>query len=134
MGAPAPVAGGDDTEAGRRPAALIAVYTTVADAVQAEALATGAIEAGLAACVQQHDIVSTYRWQGRVQREPEVRLMFKTTRPGYARLARWLAERHPYELPAIHALPVVEAAPDYADWVRAAVVPSPAAGDSSDGR
>lgn len=49
--------------------------------------------------------------------EPEVRLLFKTRADHYAALAALLRERHPYELPAIFALPVAEATPEYAAWV-----------------
>ncbi|WP_325343726.1 divalent-cation tolerance protein CutA [Xylophilus sp.] len=100
---------------------LIAVITTVADTAQADALAGAAVEQGLAACVQAETVRSTYRWKGETVAEPEVRLLFKTTRTRYAALEAWLRARHPYELPAIFALPVAEASADYADWVRTAV-------------
>lgn len=96
---------------------LLAVFTTMANAEQAEALARAAVEQHLAACVQVEPIRSTYRWQGDVVSEPEVRLMFKTTRHHYAALEALLRELHPYEVPAIFALPVVEASSDYAAWV-----------------
>lgn len=102
---------------------LLAVFTTVATQEQADALARAAVEARLAACVQAEAIRSSYRWQGAVACEPEVRLLFKTTRGRHAALAAWLRERHPYALPALFALPVVDASPDYAAWVRAAVDP-----------
>jgi periplasmic divalent cation tolerance protein len=96
---------------------LLAVFTTVATQEQADALARAAVEARLAACVQTEAIRSTYRWQGAVACEPEVRLLFKTRADRYAALAALLRERHPYELPAIFALPVAEATPEYAAWV-----------------
>jgi len=96
---------------------LLAVFTTVANADQAEALAHAAVDQRLAACAQVEPIHSTYRWQGEVVSEPELRLMFKTSRQHYAALEALLRELHPYEVPAIFALPVAEASSDYAAWV-----------------
>lgn len=99
-----------------------AVYTTVATHEQATQLAHEAVELGLAACVQFEAIQSTYRWQGEIVQEPEYRLMFKTTRSEYQALEAWLHQQHPYELPAIYAIPISEASADYAHWVAQMVV------------
>jgi periplasmic divalent cation tolerance protein len=96
---------------------LIAVYTTVADERQAELLAKAVIESQLAACVQAEKISSTYRWQGRLEQATEIRLLLKTTRRAYPLLQQLLLELHPYELPAIFAMPLWEAAPAYRQWV-----------------
>ena len=98
---------------------LLAVFTTVATREQADALARAAVEHRLAACVHIEAIHSCYRWQGEVLSEPEQRLMFKTDAARYAALQALLRERHPYELPAIFALPVSQASADYAAWVSA---------------
>lgn len=100
---------------------LLAVHTTVARQDQADALARAAVEQGLAACVQTEAIRSTYRWQGEVACDDEVRLMFKTTRALYPALEALLRELHPYELPAIYALPVIAGTAEYANWVRSSV-------------
>ncbi|CAM3660156.1 divalent-cation tolerance protein CutA [Roseateles saccharophilus] len=97
---------------------MLAVFTTVATEAQADALAGAAIEARLAACVQAEAIHSTYRWQGRIANQSEIRLLFKTRREHYAALERLLRERHPYELPAIFALEVAAASPGYAAWLQ----------------
>ncbi|MFT4198745.1 MAG: divalent-cation tolerance protein CutA [Pseudoxanthomonas sp.] len=99
---------------------LIAVFTTVADAAQAQAIADAAVAQGLAACVQTEPVHSTYRWAGALRHEPEVRLMFKTTRECYPALERLVLALHPYELPALYALPVTTASGAYRDWVIAA--------------
>lgn len=100
---------------------LLAVFTTVATREQADALARAAVEQHLAACAQVEAIHSVYRWQGEVVGEPEWRLMFKTDAERYAALEALLRARHPYELPAIFALPVAEASADYAAWVAASL-------------
>jgi len=102
---------------------LLAVYTTVSSEAEAEVLAKAAVEQRLAACVQAEPIRSTYRWQGVIASEPEVRLLFKTSRALYPALEALLKRLHPYELPAIFALPVAEASPEYATWVGESVTP-----------
>ena len=99
---------------------LIAVYTTVSNEEQAQLLVTAAIENNLAACVQSEPIRSTYRWQGQIERQDEIRLLLKTTRPAYPKLEKLLLELHPYELPAIFAVPVCDAAVEYTQWVQSA--------------
>ena len=74
---------------------LLAVFTTVSNDEQASALADLAIATRLAACVQAEPIRSTYRWQGGVVHETEVRLMLKTTRSRYAALEKLLREWEP---------------------------------------
>ena len=54
---------------------LLAVFTTVPDGACAEKIAQAAVAQGLAACVQQDSVHSTYAWQGQIHSEPEVRLL-----------------------------------------------------------
>lgn len=97
---------------------LLAVYTTVEDGSQAEALANAVVQQGLAACVQIELVKSTYIWQHQLENTSEFRLMIKTTETRYPALAQFLLENHPYALPAIYALPVTHATEKYAAWVR----------------
>jgi len=77
------------------------------------------VEQRLAACAQISPIESIYRWQGAVQQEPEWRLLLKTTAARYPALQAALRAQHPYELPAIAALPCSHALAEFADWVAA---------------
>ncbi len=96
---------------------LLLVLTTVATRADADALARAMVEQRLAACAQISAIDSVYWWQGAVQAEGEFRLLFKTTAERYPALEAALRAAHPYELPAIVALPVAQALPAFADWV-----------------
>jgi periplasmic divalent cation tolerance protein len=93
------------------------VVTTVATREQARALARAIVELRLAACAQISAIGSFYRWQGTLHEEPEFRVLFKTRASAYAAVEAAIRERHPYELPAIHAIVASEALPAYAEWV-----------------
>ena len=96
---------------------LLLVLTTVATRADADALARAMVEQRRAACAQISAIDSVYRWQGAVQSEGEFRVLFKTTAERYPALEAALRSSHPYKLPAIVALPVVQALPAFADWV-----------------
>ena len=117
---PAIAANHDDDRQIKPMTDLIAVYTTVSNGEQAQLLVSAAIESNLAACVQSEPIRSTYRWQGQIERQDEIRLLFKTTRPAYQKLEKLLLELHPYELPAIFAVPVYAASLEYTQWVKSA--------------
>ncbi len=103
--------------------ALIAVITTLPDRTSAQALARALVEGGLAACAQISEIESVYRWDGALQQELEFRLLLKTRAALYPAVEQALRERHPYELPAIHALSLQAVYPPYADWVLAQTRP-----------
>jgi len=98
------------------------VLTTVATREDAERLARAMVEQRLAAYAQINAIDSVYRWNGALQCEPEWRLLFKTTEAARPALQAALRAAHPYELPAIAALPA-DAQEDFAGWVAAQVEP-----------
>lgn len=103
----------DDNEAGNP----LLVVTTVGSREDAQLLARALVELRLAACAQIGEIRSVYRWQGAVHEEPEFRVLFKTRADRYAQVEAAIRERHPYELPAIHAIATRHAEAAYAAWV-----------------
>ena len=97
---------------------ILTVWCTCPDTAVARRLASGLVEAGLAACVNiLPEIRSIYRWQGQVHDEGEALLIAKTTRLSYPQLESWLLEKHPYDVPEVLALPVHGGSAEYLDWV-----------------
>jgi periplasmic divalent cation tolerance protein len=101
---------------------IVLLYTTWPDADTAERAARAAVDEGLAACANLLGAgVSIYRWQGAVERAAETVMILKTT----AALAPALRDRivglHPYDLPAVVALPAAAGASSAAflSWVAA---------------
>ena len=79
---------------------MLIAWTTVATVEAARALATAAVERGLAVCVQiDGPVESHYRWQGKLEKTRECRLMFKFLPGQQAALEAWLHSTHPYETP-----------------------------------
>lgn len=99
------------------------MLTTVSTRDQARVLAERLIETRLAACVQLQAIESVYRWDGQIQQEGEWRLLIKTSAAHWPALRDLMAAEHPYALPALLALPVSEAEPRFADWLRQSLAP-----------
>lgn len=94
------------------------VFTTLPDADTAGKLARQLVEQRLAACVNVlAGCLSVYRWQGDVQEDGEVPLIIKTTVDRLPALRDWLKLNHPYELPELVAVEVVDGLPEYLAWV-----------------
>lgn len=94
---------------------------------RADAIATALVEERLAACVNAlPGVRSTYRWQGKVEREGETTLLVKTSAAALARCTARLRELHPYECPEIVVLApeVATSFAPYVAWVREQTTPS----------
>ena len=96
------------------------ILSTRPDADTAQRLARTLVNERRAACVSRlPGVVSTYRWQGRVEQAAEVQLLAKTTGERREALVARLAELHPYKLPEILAVETAAGLPAYLDWVAA---------------
>jgi periplasmic divalent cation tolerance protein len=96
------------------------VLCTCPEGESAVSLAESLVEARLAACVNiLPDVQSVYRWQGKIARDAERLLLIKTETAVFAALKEHILVRHPYETPEIIAVPIIDASPDYLDWISA---------------
>lgn len=87
------------------------IYSTWPDSKTAEAAAAKVVEAGLAACANiLPGMTSVFLWEGKSAREVECAMILKTSAAAAPALIAALAEDHPYELPALVALDLDEAA------------------------
>ena len=94
------------------------VITNLPDRESAEKLAVLLVERRLAACVNiLAPCASVYRWQGEIQRDEEHPLLIKTAQDRYAELEASIRANHPYELPEIIAVPLVQGLPAYLHWI-----------------
>ena len=96
----------------------IAVITTVASRDDARRIAKALVERRLVACAQISEIESLYHWDGALQDDREFRLLLKTVDTQYDAVEQAIRALHPYELPAIYALPIDRIDASYAQWVR----------------
>ena len=72
----------------------------------------------LAACVSMVDKVqSVFSWDGEVCEEKEILMMIKTRRANYGKIKLVIEDLHPYTVPEIIALPIVDCSEDYLKWL-----------------
>ncbi len=107
--------------AGMKLASKYAVaLVTAPDLKTARRLARAALRARLIACANLVPRVeSHYRWQGKIERAPEVLLVFKTTTARLTRLEKLMLAEHPYDTPEFIVLRLKAGAGRYLDWLAA---------------
>lgn len=97
----------------------VLVQTTLPSEEEARAIARAAVEARLAACAHVDGITSVFRWEGALEEAEEWRVWLKTTEAARDALFALIAERHPYDEPALIAVPVTAGAPTFLAWIAA---------------
>ncbi len=78
------------------------------------------VEERLAACANVvPGLTSVFRWEGEVQEEAEALLILKTTEAEAKALVARAVDIHPYDVPEVIVLPVVDGHGPYLEWVDA---------------
>jgi periplasmic divalent cation tolerance protein len=96
----------------------IVINCTVPDKRVAKEIAKHLIKYRLAACVSAVDKVeSTFSWDGEIAKEKEVLLIIKTLRVNFERIKEVISDLHPYQVPEIIALPIVDCSKEYLQWL-----------------
>jgi periplasmic divalent cation tolerance protein len=97
---------------------MLEVHVTFPNAAEADAISRAAVEQRLAACANIGPAVhSFYWWDGKVQSEDEVAVVFKTAEAAVDALVAFVAKQHSYAVPAIIVHRPVRSAASYEDWV-----------------
>jgi periplasmic divalent cation tolerance protein len=100
------------------------VLTTAGSEEQANTLAQELVERRLAACVNiLPQVASVYRWKGKIWRDEEKLLVIKTLEENFAAVREAIRELHSYELPEALLLPIADADPGIAAWIRECLGP-----------
>lgn len=95
----------------------LAVILTSCAPAHADAIAAHLIEGQFAACVSAlPGAVSTYRWQGQVQREAETLLLIKVPQRALDACLAALTAVHPYEVPELVVLDAAQVNASYLAW------------------
>lgn len=82
------------------------------------AIADALLKLNFAACVTiQDQATSLYRWQGKIERATESLLAIKTTVSRYKDVEAAILQRHPYQLPEIIGIPIIQGLTNYLTWI-----------------
>jgi len=100
------------------PDSVVVIYVTTPPD-QASKIAHHLVKNRLAACVNVvPEIRSVYRWDDSVEEDHECLLVIKSTKVMYEAVSLAVREMHPYSVPEIIALPLIDGFDGYLRWVR----------------
>lgn len=106
------------------PDAAIFVLTHLPDRARAEKLARALVTGRLAACVSVGaPVLSMYHWREQFETAQEVPLVIKTRQALYGQVEAAILGEHPYELPEIVAVPLIDGFSPYLEWIAAETTP-----------
>ena len=100
----------------------IQILTTVPDKSLAVQIGRTLVEAVGRLCADFRPSRGIYRWQGKIETASEWQCWIKTARDRYAEVEQAIRRLHPYQVPEILALPVVEGHLDYIQWLERSLV------------
>jgi periplasmic divalent cation tolerance protein len=102
----------------RKMSRYIQVVTTVDSKEDATRIAQHLVENQAAACVQVvGPMESTYRWEGALETNEEWRCLIKTEKRHFNAVRRLISAMHPYEVPEIISLPILQGSREYLGWI-----------------
>ncbi len=96
----------------------IVVLITTPSREEAEKIGDYLVTARLAACVNiVSGVHSIFFWEGKCCNESEALMIVKTKRSLFMPLCAMVKPKHPYSVPEIIALPIVEGSAEYLQWI-----------------
>lgn len=96
----------------------IVIYCTVPDKRVAKEISKYLVKNHLAGCVSAIEKVeSIFSWDGELEKEKEILLMIKTLRVNFEQIRLVISELHPYNVPEIIAVPIVDCSKEYLQWL-----------------
>jgi periplasmic divalent cation tolerance protein len=94
------------------------VISTCPGSITAKKIAHELVADQLAACVQViAGVQSFFRWVGKVETQEEFLLLIKTTEERFEQVKDRITAMHPYELPEIVAVPIIDGLAGYLSWI-----------------
>jgi periplasmic divalent cation tolerance protein len=100
------------------PEEFVVVLTTLPANSMPPGIARTLVEERLAACVNiLPPMTSVYRWKDAIEEEAEHQLVIKTARLRLPALKERLRTLHPYEVPELIVLPIIDGSEPYLRWI-----------------
>ena len=97
---------------------VVAIYSTAGKVEDARKIARVLVEEKLVACVNIiPKIESIYRWKNKIEDDDECVMIAKTTEKNIVKTIQKIKEIHPYEVPDIVVLPIINGLEEYLNYV-----------------
>ena len=97
---------------------VVVIYSTIDDVKQAQKIANILVEEKLVACVNIiPNIISIYRWKGKIENDDECIIIAKTTDSNVKKVIQRIKTLHTYELPDIIVLPIIGGLKEYLEYI-----------------
>jgi periplasmic divalent cation tolerance protein len=93
------------------------IINTCPDEETAKKITGVLLEKKLAACIQLFPINSYYSWKGEICNDNEIILFIKCNQSFYDKIEETIIANHPYEVPEIIMLPVINGLDKYLGWI-----------------
>jgi periplasmic divalent cation tolerance protein len=99
------------------------IILSTADSLQlAKQIASALVEERHAACVNiVPGILSIYRWEGKINEDPEFLLVIKSAEEKFEAVRTRILQIHTYETPEVIAIPIAAGDAKYLDWLHGAI-------------
>jgi periplasmic divalent cation tolerance protein len=93
------------------------IYATAPNEKAAEAIAEKLVGCRLAACANIFPIKSVFRWNGKMEKNAEVAIIFKTRKSLFKKCEAEIKKLHPYEVPCIVKIPISGGNAQFLEWI-----------------
>ena len=96
----------------------ITIFCTTPDLNTAQKISEELVHNRLAACCNiLPGIKSIYHWENKVQQDEELLIIIKSRSDIFSEVERKIKEIHPYSVPEIIALPLINGNIEYLNWM-----------------
>jgi len=96
---------------------IILIYSTFPSVAEAEKIINILLEEDLIACANVFPIKSFYKWNGIVNKDDELVVIFKTIKNNFDKICKQIKSNHSYKIPAIIQI-AAEAESDFDFWIK----------------
>lgn len=97
---------------------MIYIFWTAKDKEEAHRIVEILLAQRLIACASLIDgVESIYRWEGKIEKSREVKVIFKTVGKHFDPICHWIQKEGSYKVPEVTQLEVAKANPDYLSWL-----------------
>ena len=97
----------------------IVIFCTVPSKDDGSRIGNALVKNKLAACVNIiGGLTSIYEWKGELCNDEECQMIIKSRKEKFKAIKKEIVSLHPYELPEIISLPIIDGLEPYLDWIK----------------